>query len=323
MDAALRLTKALQTSEDQPPLLTNRKSTYETIKELSNIFLNRLNSATPPRVAEKVPALQIRQSPRVANKAMLNNKNEKKMKLLKPQNPSINPSHKPSEQPSTKRVTFAKGVFKSTSPKMSTGSARAQRAKIRNKIRAAQQTEHPNKLPNRQRPAPQDSEAEIIPKPETQTRVTPFVAQSDLPPIPHVIPQENVKDKIHRLYKVINKNQKISEHVRKNSDQSLDKPHLIAPDTHLINNVMNAVLNKETGELLEHRQLVKGPDRNMWITALANDLGRLAQGVGTRMKKGTNTMFFIHPSKIPKDKKSTYCKLVASIRPLKTEVNRV
>ena len=41
------------------------------------------------------------------------------------------------------------------------------------------------------------------------------------------------------------------------------------------------------------------------------------------MQKGTNTIFFIHPSKIPKDKKSAYCKLVASIQPLKTEVNRV
>ena len=41
------------------------------------------------------------------------------------------------------------------------------------------------------------------------------------------------------------------------------------------------------------------------------------------MKKGTNTIFFIHPSKIPKGKKSAYCKLVSSIRPLKSEVNRV
>jgi len=41
------------------------------------------------------------------------------------------------------------------------------------------------------------------------------------------------------------------------------------------------------------------------------------------MKKGTNTIFFIHPSKILKGKKSAYCKLVSSIRPLKSEVNRV
>ena len=41
------------------------------------------------------------------------------------------------------------------------------------------------------------------------------------------------------------------------------------------------------------------------------------------MKRGTNTIFFIHPKDIPKNKKVTYVKLVASIRPLKEEVNRV
>ena len=56
---------------------------------------------------------------------------------------------------------------------------------------------------------------------------------------------------------------------------------------------------------------------------MANDLGRLAQGVGTRMKTGTNTIFFIHPSKIPKNKKVTYCRIVSPIRPLKLEVHRM
>ena len=302
LDAALRLTKATQTSECQSPLLTDRKSTHEALKELSNVFLNRLNIAIPPREAEKLPALQIRKSPRVSKKATLKNKDEKKIKLLKAKNPSINPRRNPSNKPSTRKVTFAK-VLESTIPETPSETARAQRARIRNKIRAAQKTARPNNLPNRQRPVPQCSEAQIIARPATQKSVTPFVAHAEPPPMPHVIPQEDEKDKINRLYKVINKKQKIVEHVRKNPKQPLDKPHLIEPDTHLINNVMNAVLDKETGELLEHRQLVKGPDRNIWITALANDLGRLAQGVGTRMKKGTNTMFFIHPSKIPKEKR--------------------
>ena len=57
--------------------------------------------------------------------------------------------------------------------------------------------------------------------------------------------------------------------------------------------------------------------------AFANDLGRLAQGVGTRMKSGTNTVFFVHPSKIPDSKKVTYANLVADLRPLKEEPHRV
>ena len=86
---------------------------------------------------------------------------------------------------------------------------------------------------------------------------------------------------------------------------------------------MNAVLDATTGDILEHRQLAKGPDREIWRKDLANNLGRLAQGVGSRMTTGMNAIKFIHPKLIPQGKKSTYCKLVASIRPLKAEKNRV
>ena len=60
-----------------------------------------------------------------------------------------------------------------------------------------------------------------------------------------------------------------------------------------------------------------------WIKALANDLGRLAQGVGTRMPTGTNTVFFVAKSAIPQGPKVTYAQMIASIRPTKAKVNRV
>ena len=41
------------------------------------------------------------------------------------------------------------------------------------------------------------------------------------------------------------------------------------------------------------------------------------------MPTGKSTMFFIHPSSVPKDKKVTHMQLVASIRPLKAETHRV
>ena len=85
----------------------------------------------------------------------------------------------------------------------------------------------------------------------------------------------------------------------------------------------NSVLDEATGQLLEYRHLVKGPDAKIWKKAFANDLGRLAQGVGTRMRSGTNTVFYVHPSKIPDGKKVTYAKLVADLRPLKEETHRV
>ena len=58
-------------------------------------------------------------------------------------------------------------------------------------------------------------------------------------------------------------------------------------------------------------------------TSLANNIGRLTQGVGTHMPRGTNTIFYVPNSSIPTDHKVAYACMVATIRPHKTEVNRV
>ena len=85
----------------------------------------------------------------------------------------------------------------------------------------------------------------------------------------------------------------------------------------------NAVLDPITGNLHEYRALSTGPDAATWIRALANDFGRLAQGVGKRMPTGNDTIFFIPRTAVPKDKKVTYGRLVSNIRPQKTETHRV
>ena len=85
-----------------------------------------------------------------------------------------------------------------------------------------------------------------------------------------------------------------------------------------LQNESNFVLDVNTGDLLEWRYLVNGPDKEIWNKALSNDIGRLTQGAGTRMTK-INNMFFMHPIKMPKHEKSTYFKLVATARPLKKE----
>ena len=49
--------------------------------------------------------------------------------------------------------------------------------------------------------------------------------------------------------------------------------------------------DKETGEYLNYRQLLKDSKHaKVWAHSAANEFGRLAQGVGTRIK-GTNTPF--------------------------------
>ena len=85
----------------------------------------------------------------------------------------------------------------------------------------------------------------------------------------------------------------------------------------------NAVINPITGESQEYHKLIKGPKRDVWIRAFANDLGRLAQGVGTRMPKGNNTIFFIGKNQVPTDHIVTYDCIVAKEKPNKSEFHCV
>ena len=83
------------------------------------------------------------------------------------------------------------------------------------------------------------------------------------------------------------------------------------------------VINPDTGVSLEYRHLIQVPDKDIWVKALANYFGRLAQGVKSRIPTCNSTIFFIHPSEIPSHKKVTYGRLVVYIRPLKEEKCRV
>ena len=67
----------------------------------------------------------------------------------------------------------------------------------------------------------------------------------------------------------------------------------------------NSVIDANYGQSLNYRQLSRVPDKEIWIKSLSNDLGRLAQGVGTRIE-GTNTIFFIYKSKVPSGITVTY-----------------
>ena len=75
--------------------------------------------------------------------------------------------------------------------------------------------------------------------------------------------------------------------------------------------------------MLKYPHLIYGPDSATWVKAIANDLRRLAQGVGTRMPTSANTVFFVSKSSIPYDRRVTYSRMVATIRPTKAKVNRV
>ena len=84
-------------------------------------------------------------------------------------------------------------------------------------------------------------------------------------------------------------------------------------------------MDKNTGKMLEYRQLMRHPAyRADWSLSSANEFGRLANGVGGRIKNPTNTIKFIKKCAIPLQrlKDVTYGRFVCTVRPEKAEPNR-
>lgn len=83
----------------------------------------------------------------------------------------------------------------------------------------------------------------------------------------------------------------------------------------------NAVIDEDTGEALEYRQLINHPKLGKrWNTSAANEFGRLAQGI--RDLPGTDTIKFIPITAVPKGRSVTYARFVCTLRPQKDEVER-
>jgi hypothetical protein len=73
---------------------------------------------------------------------------------------------------------------------------------------------------------------------------------------------------------------------------------------------------------MQYKDLMKDPIFGpLFEIGLSNELGRICQGI--RDVAGTNTAFFIDLYNIPKDRKTTYGKLVCDFKPNKTEKHRV
>ena len=88
-----------------------------------------------------------------------------------------------------------------------------------------------------------------------------------------------------------------------------------------------AVLDGDTGELLEYRHLMKNPKyKEIWGNSFGNEVGWLAQGMPGRISKetATNTMFFIVQDEIPLDRRRdvTYARVVCNYRDQKKEKER-
>lgn len=107
--------------------------------------------------------------------------------------------------------------------------------------------------------------------------------------------------------------------------QIIEQEGKVDKDTQEILEYANAaVLHPETGHPMTYRQLITHPDYQVaWNHSSANEFGRLAQGIGGRVK-GTDTIRFIHKDEIPHNrfKDCTYGKFVCEEKPNKAEVQR-
>ena len=85
------------------------------------------------------------------------------------------------------------------------------------------------------------------------------------------------------------------------------------------------VMDAETGKLLSYKQMMRYPkEKKLWSTSLANQFGRLTNGVGGHIKIPTNTIKFINKNDVPnyRQKDVTYGSFVCNVRNEKSEKNR-
>ena len=85
-----------------------------------------------------------------------------------------------------------------------------------------------------------------------------------------------------------------------------------------------SIMDAGTGNVLKYRQLLqRQKHKETWIKSSANEFGRLANGVGGRIK-GTNTIKFIHKRDVPsmQMKDVMYGQFLCCIRPKKAETHR-
>jgi hypothetical protein len=95
------------------------------------------------------------------------------------------------------------------------------------------------------------------------------------------------------------------------SKGKLNQP-LVSPQIALL----CTAVNPDTGKIAEYKELSKCSKGPLWQASNAKEIARLTQGFES--VKGTDTMFFIPHTSIPKNKKPTYLRVVAAFRPEKT-----
>jgi hypothetical protein len=93
----------------------------------------------------------------------------------------------------------------------------------------------------------------------------------------------------------------------------------------LLLEMVNAVMDLETGDMMEYRHLLKNPKyRDTWSKAFGKEIGRLAQGQ-EGIVEGTDALEFISKDQVPPERRKdfTYARICADYRPEKSNPNRI
>ena len=86
-------------------------------------------------------------------------------------------------------------------------------------------------------------------------------------------------------------------------------------------NILNTILDNDTGELMEYRHLMKKPNYcNLYGNSYAKDIGQPAQGMPGQVT-GTNKFFSINKKNVPADRwrDVNYGRIVVNFRPEKED----
>ena len=81
--------------------------------------------------------------------------------------------------------------------------------------------------------------------------------------------------------------------------------------------MINAVLNEESGKLMEYRHIMENPKYcQLYAKSYSKELGRLAQGIPGKAE-GTSTIYFIYKVNTPDEqwKDVTYVRVVVAYLP--------
>jgi hypothetical protein len=158
--------------------------------------------------------------------------------------------------------------------------------------------------------APRPTQAPLAPRPASRVNIRGYPTRST--ERPHRYPARSTNPPPHQAYHVASVTQAVLP--------------LTAPITNaeppIPKHFAYSVIDPTSGIAQEYKQLSKDPATSKLLTrSVANELGRLAQGVGDQLK-GTNTCFFIPKSAVPHGRTITYGRIVVSLRPQKAEVER-